>query len=153
VEDARLTMAPSHSDIDKLLEDGLNRYAQGDLEGALLVWEEILELDPGNAEASSYLTYVRTNYELLTGIDDAGDGAPFAIASDEPEYQIEILPGEIEESQPARSREGVEEGWYISDEARGFAEPRTPTPPPLELELEAEEPPNFEDATREYMGQ
>ena len=144
-------MAPSHSDIDKLLEDGLNRYAQGDLEGALLVWEEILELDPGNAEASSYVEYVRTNYELLTGIDDAGDGAPFAISSDEPEYQIEILPGEIEESVPAKARDGVEEGWYISDEARGFARARSEAE--IELELEAEEPPNFEDATREYVGQ
>src|SRR5262245_37650660 len=102
-------MPPSHTEIDKLIEEGLARYAAGDLDGALLVWEDVLELDPGNAQASSYVDYVRTNYELLTGSDDAGDGAPFAIADDEPEYQIEILPGEIEPT-PVLQVSSVDEG-------------------------------------------
>jgi hypothetical protein len=136
-----------------LIEDGLNRYAMGDLDGALLVWDEVLALDPENSQASSYIDYVRTNYELLTGIDDAGDGAPFAIGSDEPEYQIEILPGEIDTSPQPRATDRLDEGWFIDDEARGFAQPRAITPPQITFEIEADEPPNFEDATREYLGQ
>jgi len=146
-------MPPSHSEIDKLIEDGLHRYAMGDLDGALLVWEEVLALDPENSQAASYVDYVRTNYELLTGIDDAGDGAPFAIASDDPEYQIEIVPGELAAGPAPRAIGSVDEGWLIEDEAGGFATPRTISPPGVTFELEAEEPPSFEDATREYVGQ
>jgi hypothetical protein len=168
-------MAASHGDIDRLIEDGLDRYGAGDLEGALLRWEEALALDPENAQANSYVDYVRLNYEVLTG-EAGADDAPFAITEDEPEYQIEILPGEVIESAQPAYAPAIEEGWLIDDEARGVASgaisSRAPTPPSIELELEADEPPDppaisieadepplpepepvsFEDATAEYPG-
>src|SRR4051812_34954533 len=97
-------MSEAHRDIDALFEDGLSRYGVGDLDGALLVWEQVLQLDPENPQANSYLDYVRLNYELLTNGGEP-DGAPFPLESDEPEYQIEIIPGEIIAShQPAAAR-------------------------------------------------
>ena len=43
-------MAPA-ADIDRLIEEGLNRYGTGDLDGALLIWEQALAIDPDNAQA------------------------------------------------------------------------------------------------------
>jgi hypothetical protein len=89
------------SDIDRLIELGLNRYGAGDLEGALLMWEEALAIDPFNAQATSYVDYVRLNYDLLTSgepsVDESLD-TKFAI-EEEPEYQIEII--EERASEPA----------------------------------------------------
>ena len=83
--------------IDRLIEDGLTLYGQGDLDGALMLWERVLAADPANQQANSYVDYVRTNYDVLTSeAEDAPTMAPFAIASDnEPEYIIEIVPGEL----------------------------------------------------------
>jgi hypothetical protein len=44
---------PAGSDIDRLIEEGLDRYGTGDLDGALLRWEEALALDPDNEQANS----------------------------------------------------------------------------------------------------
>src|SRR5262249_22976485 len=93
---------------------------------------------------------------------------PFGIGDGEPEYQIEILPGE--DVAPADAAplymNAREEGWMIGDEARnGSGKPSEAE----ELELEADEPPptgdpqtfetdktgenvSFDDATREYPG-
>src|SRR4051812_42107231 len=93
-------MARELAEIDRLIEDGLSRYGQGDLDGALLIWERALVIDPDNAQVNSYVDYVRDNYELLTA-DAAGEASsPYGIGDDEPEYQIEIVPGEV---QPAAS--------------------------------------------------
>lgn len=153
------------SDIDRLVEEGLALYGKGDIDGALLRWEEVLALDPENAQAASYVDYVRANYELLTnsepGLEDSFD-APFGI-EEEPEYQIEILPGELPSSQAPMHMEPVDEGWFL-DEAptreASFVQD-APSQPNTTLELEADEPSrdehsqpgvNFEDATREYHG-
>jgi hypothetical protein len=159
-------------DIDRLIEMGLSRYGAGDLEGAILLWEEALAIEPDNAQASSYVDYVRLNYDVLStgGVEVESNVAdPFGI-QEEPEYQIEIVPGAAE-SPPvdtAPSLESVDDGWFEGD-----AEPAAPAaaaspppaapvpaepepadePAPLTLEMEADEPPppDFEDATREYQ--
>jgi hypothetical protein len=152
-------MSEAHGDIDALIEDGLSRYGVGDLDGALLVWEQVLALDPENAQANSYVDYVRLNYELLTSAAE-GISAPFPLDNDEPEYLIEILPGEIITSPSPRIAEPLDDGWFVADEAR-VPTSRTQSAErmqPLELELEAEEPPEpardsspaFDSETREY---
>jgi tetratricopeptide (TPR) repeat protein len=143
-------------EIDQLIEEGLTLYGQGDLDGALLAWEKALAADPENAQASSYVDYVRQNYDLLTGDAVAELDAPFGI-DDEP-YQIEILPGEWERlsapsiGQPAsikppRATSDVDEGWFMDDDESARLKAAAP------LEIEAEEPPavNFDDETREYQ--
>jgi tetratricopeptide (TPR) repeat protein len=168
------------SDIDRLIELGLNRYGAGDLDGALLMWEEALSIDPDNAQANSYVDYVRLNYELLTAGEPSVEDvdAPFAI-EEEPEYLIEIFPGRPSEpALPAEvtlppaaalmSLDPLDAGWDIEEthdtsavapdasvaaDSDGPAEPPPPAPRPFELELEPSrrEPVNFEDATREYL--
>lgn len=162
-------MRPRASDIDRLLEEGLARYGQGDLDVALELWERVLALDPGNTQASSYVDYVRQNYDLLRGEEVTKDGedasGPFAIGAGEPDYQIEITEGELPSAGRAfvlrPTLDALDEGWALDDEpTRGTPAVRTisadlPPPPdaPLELEIEAEPPdadPGFDDATREY---
>ncbi len=168
---------PDLTELDRLIEEGLTLYGQGDLDGALLVWERALSIDPDNAQANSYVDYVRMNYEMLTTDGGQDASAPFGIAADEPEYQIEILPGEAkpEPGAPMYMDPG-DEGWYMESEPdRASLVPSNrpseetidkridadPDPQPVMLELEADEPPlpepviepggvNFEDATREY---
>ncbi len=158
------------SDIDRLIEDGLARYGAGDLDGALLAWEEALTIQPEHVLANSYVDYVRANYELLAETDEpvANDGgAPFAI-EEEPEYQIEILPGE-QVAPAVTARAGTHEldqGWDIEAEVQravtvqGIVVPAPravpePAPAPaaartasgrVSIELEAEEPPRAEPA-------
>jgi len=111
-------VAPA-ADIDRLIEDGLNRYGSGDLDGALLIWEEALAIDPENAQANSYVDYVRMNYEVLQ--TDSGLGIsnePFGIEED-PEYIIEITEGhEIPEAEaPAPLfMDPLDQGWFIEEE-------------------------------------
>ena len=96
-------MAREVPEIDRLIEAGLTLYGQGNLEGALAQWERALAIDPDNPQANSYVDYVRANFELLTNDhngEKTAESAPFGIADDEPEYQIEIQPGEIKPSMP-----------------------------------------------------
>ncbi|HEY6174457.1 MAG TPA: hypothetical protein VIX73_08445, partial [Kofleriaceae bacterium] len=160
-----MTMARGASEIDRLIEEGLSLYGEGDLDGALLLWERVLVIDPENAQANSYVDYVRMNYELLTSDNHNEDSGPFGIGSDEPEYQIEISPGDSIDTSPPMFMDDREQGWGIGEEARG----KPPAPGALTLELEADEPPlsgprptfetktgesdvSFDDATREYPG-
>jgi hypothetical protein len=174
-----MTMARGLSEIDRLIEEGLSLYGEGDLDGALLLWERVLVMDPENAQANSYVDYVRMNYELLTSDNHTEDSGPFGIGSDEPEYQIEILPGDSVAPSPAAPAPGDRgHGWGIDDESE--TEPEPSLPGALTLELEADEPPppsypgtfdsphrgegvsfetpktgegmSFEEATREYPG-
>jgi hypothetical protein len=164
---------PAGSDIDRLIEEGLDRYGTGDLDGALLRWEEALALDPDNEQANSYVDYVRMNYELLvsSATSLADDDSAFALP-DEPEYAIEIVPGELEPGQAAVSyTEAGDAGWIMGDEVvmNGAARPQgqgapdaehgsdsnSGSDPGMTIELEADEPvrdsePDFESATREY---
>lgn len=169
------------SKIDRLIELGLNRYGAGDLEGALLVWEEALAIDPNNAQANSYVDYVRLHYEMLSGEPEVAPGdAPFAI-EEEPEYQIEVSEGELAQrgSQPALLDDEIDGGWFDDEVRASEAQARAPTTLsdaqpeeaiemeaelPESVEIEAELPPgrgsdsdlssgvSFEDATREYYG-
>lgn len=137
-------------DLDRLIEEGLTLYGQGDLDAALLVWERVLAADPANEQANSYVDYVRMNYDMLT--QDTGDesAAPFGIGDDEPEYQIEITEGELPRGTAAPMyMDPTDAGWMIEDDeaARKYAptgntfdDARTGDEP-LELELEADEPP------------
>jgi len=173
-------MAREVPEIDRLIEEGLTLYGQGDLDGALARWERALIIDPDNAQANSYVDYVRANYELLTNDlngEATSEGAPFGIADDEPEYQIEIQPGEIKPSDAIPSSpefiDPLDEGWFIDEELRHRGPPSGPAGRPsqeLTMELEADEPPlprtprateppkrapsqpdvDFDDATREY---
>ncbi|MBA2543974.1 MAG: tetratricopeptide repeat protein [Deltaproteobacteria bacterium] len=121
-------------EIDQLIEEGLTLYGQGDLDGALLAWEKALASDPENAQANSYVDYVRINYDLLTGeVPNDESKVPFGL-DDEP-YQIEIFPGELERvSAPdLKKPDAVDEGWFMDDESAPAATV------------------SFEDQTREYQ--
>lgn len=163
-----MTMARGVTEIDRLIEQGLGLYGEGDLDGALLLWERVLVMDPDNAQANSYVDYVRMNYELLTSDGNTEHSGPFGIGDDDPEYQIEILPGEdVEPAAPAPLyMDARDEGWVIGDERKRTAPGAAG---PLALELEADEPPlagdagtfesaktgesvSFDDNTREYPG-
>ena len=167
---------PDLTELDRLIEEGLTLYGQGDLDGALLIWEKALAIEPENPQANSYVDYVRMNYEMLT--TDAGndEAAPFGIADDEPEYQIEIMPGEAKGAAPGAPMymDPGDEGWFMdSERVRAGEPPSRPSeetheetldkqidedPPPITLELDADEPPapgdpngvSFEDQTREF---
>ena len=138
-------------EIDRLIEEGLTLYGQGDLDNALARWERALLIEPNNAQVNNYVDYVRANYDLLTS--DLGDtlpkeNAPFGIADDEPEYQIEIQPGEIKASDalPAspESFDPHDEGWFIDEETKegGYRPPKpgTPVRPSQDLTPHAERP-------------
>jgi len=161
-----MTMARVVSEIDRLIEEGLSLYGEGDLDGALLLWERVLVIEPENAQANSYVDYVRMNYELLTSDSSSDDDTPFGIGSDEPEYQIEISPGDSSEEPAPMFMDGRDHGWGLGDEATGRS---AQLPKAITLELEAEEPPpggdpatfeagrggedvSFDIATREYPG-
>ncbi|MEO6773910.1 MAG: hypothetical protein ABI467_12995 [Kofleriaceae bacterium] len=150
-------MGPA-ADIDRLIEEGLNRYGTGDLDGALLVWEQALAIDPDNAQASSYVDYVRLNYEVLHHDGGLGvitdSGAPFGIEA-EPEYIIEISHGEIgpgEALHPPLYMDPTDEGWFIEEEQTRELHARTRSGgqveilalPAKEIEIEADEPPELE---------
>ncbi|MEO8707236.1 MAG: hypothetical protein ABI867_44830 [Kofleriaceae bacterium] len=164
------------TEIDRLIEEGLALYGQGDLDGALLSWEQVLAVDPENAQANSYVDYVRQNYELLTNEVTAeyasgANSAPFGIGDDEePEYYIEIVPGELEPATvPPMQIDPLDEGWFMDDESGPRRSRTISRNEPLELTLEADEPPlpakpiiqiapeepppiSFDDQTREYPG-
>lgn len=138
------------SDIDRLIEMGLSRYGAGDLDGALLLWEEALAIDPTNLRATSYVDYVRLNFELLTGEPavEESSAAPYPI-EEEPEYQIEIVAGEAAPAPAtALAIDPVDEGWFSDEETHDA----TAAPPAAgegdadevaehpTLELETEEP-------------
>ncbi len=173
-----MNMPREVSEIERLIEDGLSKYGQGDLDGALLEWEQALAIDPENPQANSYVDYVRLNYELLTSeVNRDADVAPFGIADDEGEYQIEIVEGLAGsgEHSPPLFMDPLDEGWMFEEEqvplalvALAAVVPLAPASTPddagdeaelLTLELEADEPPDpgaaeggvsFEAATREY---
>lgn len=157
-----------------MVEEGLSRYGSGDLDGALAVWEDALALDPDNAQANSYVDYVRTNYDVLqtgAGMGVTEDGVPFGI-EEEPEYIIEVTPGQevTASSPPPMFMDPLDEGWFIEEESRQVLSARTrsgavapPGPPELAdvatqheldrarrrdslqlVELEADEPPEHE---------
>lgn len=155
---------PEPREIDRLIEQGLSLYGQGQLDEALAIWEQALSIDPDNPQANSYVDYVRMNYELLTSdkADEASDGFNF---DDEP-YKIEVAPGELAAPQAPAYADPSDEGWFIESEVRlpSPAQSDEPGPDaPRTISLEADEPPaledlptnahkpvSFDDETREY---
>src|SRR3954465_6322230 len=125
---------PDLTELDRLIEEGLTLYGQGDLDGAPLMWERALAMDPENPQATSYVDYVRLNYEMLT--TDAGQdtAAPFGIGDDEPEYHIEIMPGEALPAPGAPMyMDPKDEGWFMEREPSHRTEaPSAPVRPPEE---------------------
>jgi tetratricopeptide (TPR) repeat protein len=51
-------------DVEKLLRRGLNHYGLGDVEAAIVDWERVRKLDPGNRAARDYLD---SAYEEIGG--------------------------------------------------------------------------------------
>ena len=146
------------TDIDALIEDGLTRYGRGDLDGALLVWEEALGIEPDNEQANSYVDYVRQNYDLLTGSELISNEAhaPFGIEDDE--YTVEIIEGAVlaPATPKAAAADALDDGWFIDDSApvpdpaRALSRELPVVPAVVEMEAD-EPPPSFNSLTREYQ--
>jgi tetratricopeptide (TPR) repeat protein len=149
---------PGTSEIDRLIEDGLDRYGSGDLDGALLAWEKALAIDPDNKQATSYVDYVRQHYEMLLDAEisvDGGEDTPFAI-HEEPEYQIEVKEGELaRSSRPSIPPviDEVDSGWDMEetqDTSSAANAPPPPPPAPPVRDSNASGGLTFDEATREY---
>ena len=83
------------SDIDGLVAHGLDRYRAGDIDGALLAWEQALAVDPDEPRALGYVDYVRQNYDELAGGTSAPMSEmliPFGLArsDDDDDYEVSI---------------------------------------------------------------
>ena len=157
-------------EIDRLIEEGLLLYGQGELDRALMIWEQALSVDPDNPQANSYVDYVRMNYELLT--NDTGPEEPgIGFGLDDEPYKVEVGPGEIATANVATHIDASDEGWFIEGElsTRGAhrGDEPGPEPPARTVQIEADEPPDrlaaepaiapiadrpvsFDDETREY---
>ena len=66
--EARVT-AVKENEIARLLKRGLNHYGLGELDAAIVCWESVRALDPGNQAARDYL---ETAYEERAEADQAG---------------------------------------------------------------------------------
>jgi hypothetical protein len=134
----------SQSDIERLIDMGLNRYGSGDIDGALLVWEQALAIDPDNAQANSYVEYVRLNYDILTSSEPELVHEPGYALEEEPEYQIEI------EVPPAPDApvmmDPTDNEWFIEEATRDAAAPK-PAPVPARSKRNSA---SDEEMTREY---
>lgn len=114
-------------DIDRLIEAGLTRYSAGDLDGALVAWEQVLAIEPTNPQATSYLGYVRVNYEALqhaagavVTTNDVAHFASFTI-DDSPQYVIgsSELDSASVVTQPVRrapTRDSFGDDWFFEDD-------------------------------------
>jgi tetratricopeptide (TPR) repeat protein len=150
------------SDIERLIELGLNRYGAGDLEGALIMWEEALAIDPDNALANSYVEYLRANYDVLVegelAVDDAGK-APFAIEED-PDYRIQLdaplhhADSPLPPAAALSSRGPIDSGWDTQETHDASAVARSADHADDADVVAPPAPPDdsFEDSTREYHG-
>jgi hypothetical protein len=161
-------MDRAQPDIDALIDEGLARYGRGDLGGALAAWEQVLALDPHHEQALGYIDYVRMNYELLVGeVSGSSEPAPFAIAGDDPEYQIPAAIDELAEGSAApQDGEGLD-GWAIEEEQPAYGrltvealtfeladrEPELELGPPRAAEATESTGVSFEDATSEYSSE
>lgn len=161
-------MDRAQPDIDALIDEGLTRYGRGDLDGALTAWERVLALDPHHEQALGYIDYVRMNYELLAGeVSGHGEPAPFAIAGDDPEYQIPAAGDELAEGSAApQDGEGLD-GWAIEEELPVYGrltvealtfeladkEPELELGPPRAAESTESTGVSFDDATSEYSAE
>lgn len=119
-------MSRNH-DIDRLIDAGLTRYSAGDLDGALVAWEQVLAIEPMNPQATSYLGYVRVNYEALqhaagavVTTDSVAHFASFTI-DDNPQYVIgsSELDSASVVTEPVRrvpARDSFGDDWFFEDD-------------------------------------
>ncbi len=82
--------------ISSLLQEGLELYGTGDVSRAFLLWNEVLELDPGNEEALDYIRDADRRSKPRGG--DAGlgrsslvDEARRILRAEGPESALELL--------------------------------------------------------------
>ncbi|HWO19558.1 MAG TPA: hypothetical protein VNO30_12310 [Kofleriaceae bacterium] len=146
-----------------MLEEGLARYGRGDFDGAVVSWEQVLDLDPHHEQALGYIDYVRMNYELLVSEVSAQAEVSAFPLDDEPTYQIEAAQGELAEGDAVPRYVTALDGWAIEEEEPALGRlSRQAVTLDLEPDLEqfhltsSPEPElpgmNFEDATKEYEG-
>ncbi len=64
-----------------LLQEGLNRYDQGDTDGAMGRWREMLALDPDNEDAKAYLSMAQRDTSAFAVLQDgrSSSGHPVII--------------------------------------------------------------------------
>jgi hypothetical protein len=156
----RDTQAP-RTPVDRLVEAGLAAYGRGELDDALVAWEQALELDPDDSRALGYVEYLKQHYDLVAagaigGYGSEEDlGVPFGIGPDDGDYEIEVtpLPGYVAvpavdaatERVPPQSLFDFDEGWSLDDDPRARSMTLRADGPPsfegLTLEMEADEPP------------
>ena len=60
--------------VAKLLQEGLELYGAGEVGRAFMLWNEVLELDPGNEEALDYMRDADRRSRPRVG--ESGDGTP-----------------------------------------------------------------------------
>ena len=117
-------MSESTPQVEALIERGLTLYENGEIDNAVLAWEQALQLEPANGRANGYVDYVRLHYEVLSGapVDEAAADEPFGISTtSQPAYRIAIAP--FGASPPKvglpNVEDGIDEGWFL--EAEGLA--------------------------------
>ena len=97
---------------------GLNRYGPGDLDGALLVWEQALAIDPENAQANSYVDYVRLNYDILTSSRARAGARAGLRARRGARVPDRDQPGELPAPDAPVHMDPLDDGWFIERETR-----------------------------------
>jgi hypothetical protein len=149
------------SPVDRLVEVGLAAYGRGEVDDALVAWEQALALDPQDSRALGYVDYARQHYELIQltsePVTEEQLGVPFGIGDDDGDYEIEVTVRQPPSTDASTVRlssppilDALDEGWSLDDDMLSRA--ATIDQPNLMLELEAEEPPDFDDRTSEYSG-
>lgn len=117
-------MSESTQQVEALIERGLTLYENGEIDNAVLAWEQALQLEPTNGRANGYVDYVRLHYEVLSGapVDEAAADEPFGISTtSQPAYRIAIAPFGASPPKVGLSNveDGIDEGWFL--EAEGLA--------------------------------
>lgn len=159
--------------MDRLIEAGLAAYGRGEVDDALVAWEQALALAPEDPRALGYVDYVRQHYELVTGAlgepppAEEDLGVPFGVGEDLGDYEVEITtrrpPSTVAPVDSPTVRlssppilDALDEGWSIEDDPMARAHTvEGPPPAGMTVEIEADEPPgdDFEDRTNEYQAQ
>lgn len=130
---------PLDTRVEELIDRGLTRYSNGEIEGALSEWKHALALDPDSERAANYLHYVEEHHDLASGGYEILSEStaelfyPFGLVelglarlSNEEleEYEsFEIVPTKIEDSEHdditaqfrAIPEYDVDDGWIVDE--------------------------------------
>ena len=66
---------PEQEQIEQLLSKGLDHYAEDDVSAAIVTWNRVLELDPGNAQALDYIRNADRRSAAGSAADEPAAGA------------------------------------------------------------------------------